>query len=259
MYAELVSIDRLSYNQVAKSSFIQEAMRNKKLVSHSSHVTIRKKVAEFYAEAKTETKEFIKKAKESGKKFSITFDEWSGRNRRYMTVNLHLDEGKWINLGMIRVWHSQKSESLLKLVEGRLKDYGVNLSDDVIAMVTDGCSVMLKLGRIAPCEHIVCLSHTLHLVVGDIFYKKKKKTKSAAASSSSNDENEEDSESDSEELPPTDDPGNSNDETEEELDVDEEDGALPDLSQQSTEDAPVLIDTLEPIVKKVRKLSSTFR
>ena len=38
------------------------------------------------------------------------------------------------------------------------------------AAVTDE----LKLGRIAPCEHIFCLSHTLHLVITDVFYKKKK-------------------------------------------------------------------------------------
>ena len=38
------------------------------------------------------------------------------------------------------------------------------------AAVTDE----LKLGRIAPCEHIVCLSHALHLVITEVFYKKKK-------------------------------------------------------------------------------------
>ena len=33
---------------------------------------------------------------------------------------------------------------------------------------------MVKLGRLAPCEHVVCLSHTLHLVITDVFYPKKK-------------------------------------------------------------------------------------
>ena len=111
MYAELTSVDRLSFNQVAKSEFIQSAMRDKKLVSHSSPTTIRKKVDSFYQTARTQVVKEITRLKESGHRFSITFDEWSGRNRRYMTINLHLKGGDWINLGMIRVWYSQKSET----------------------------------------------------------------------------------------------------------------------------------------------------
>ena len=51
---------------------------------------------------------------------------------------------------------------------------------------------MLKLGRLAPCEHVICLSHTLHLVVGDIFYKQnnKKNTTEEEADSSDDDEEE---------------------------------------------------------------------
>lgn len=54
-----------------------------------------------------------------------------------MTVNLHLNEGEWINLGMIRVWFSQTAETLLKLVELRLEEYGLSIEGDIVAMVTD--------------------------------------------------------------------------------------------------------------------------
>ena len=28
---------------------------------------------------------------------------------------------------------------------------------------------MMKLGQLIPCEHVVCLAHTLHLMVADVF------------------------------------------------------------------------------------------
>ena len=68
----------------------------------------------------------------------------------------------FINLAMIRVWGSQKVETILELVIKIIEDFGLAM-EDIGAFVTDGASIMLKLGRLAPCEHIVCLSHTMHL------------------------------------------------------------------------------------------------
>ena len=51
MDSHLTAVDRLSFNQIAKfSDFIEEAMRDKKMVAHihSSPNTIRGKVSEFY-------------------------------------------------------------------------------------------------------------------------------------------------------------------------------------------------------------------
>ena len=73
---------------------------------------------------------------------------------------------------MVRVWNSQTAETVLKLVELRLADFKMNF-DHITAMVTDGASIMVKLGQLAPCEHVICLSHTLHLVITDVFYPKK--------------------------------------------------------------------------------------
>ena len=54
-----------------------------------------------------------------------------------MTVNLHLNEGEWINLGMIRVWFSQTAETLFKLVELRLEEFGLSMEGSIVVMVTD--------------------------------------------------------------------------------------------------------------------------
>jgi hypothetical protein len=41
MYAQLACGDRLSFNQISKSQFIQSAMRDKLLIAHTSPTTIR--------------------------------------------------------------------------------------------------------------------------------------------------------------------------------------------------------------------------
>ena len=66
---------------------------------------------------------------------------------------------------MIRVWSTQKADTLLKLVTLRLEDFKL-IWNDIMAITTDGVGIMLKLGRLVQCEHIVCLSQTLHLLAG---------------------------------------------------------------------------------------------
>ena len=170
MFAELAATDRLSFNQIARSDFISSAMRDKKFIDHSSPTTIRSKVFEFYQEAKAAATDELKKGISKGLRFAVSFDEWTGKNRRYLILNVHTKDADFYNLGM--VWASQTAETILKLVTLRLQEFGVELHH-ITAFVTDGASIMMKLGRIAPCEHIVCLSHTLHLVITDVFYKKK--------------------------------------------------------------------------------------
>ena len=60
----------------------------------------------------------------------------------------------------------------LCLVTLRLEDFKLT-RDGIVAITTDGASkFMLKLGRLVQCEHIVCLSQTLQLVVGGVLYEK---------------------------------------------------------------------------------------
>ena len=68
---------------------------------------------------------------------------------------------------------SQTAETLKKLIELRLRDFQLSW-EHIVAVTTDGASIMVKLGRILDCEHVICLSHTLHLVVDNVFYRKEK-------------------------------------------------------------------------------------
>ena len=125
-------------------------MREKKLIAHSSPNTIRAKVAEFYQKAKDEVKQHLAKMKVDGVHFSLTFDERSVINsKRYMTINIHGTYPSWHNLGMIRVWDRSQHRFSLKIVELLLVEFGVAIDADIVAMVTDGASIMKRVGRLA--------------------------------------------------------------------------------------------------------------
>ena len=90
--------------------------------------------------------EKVNTAKKNEDRFSISFDEsTSVRNRRYMNLNLH-DGQSFQSLGMIRVKGSMKSEKAIELVQGRLAKFNLNLDTDIVATITDGASVMMKVG-----------------------------------------------------------------------------------------------------------------
>lgn len=241
MYAELAAVDRLAFKQIASSNFIRSAMVKQGLPSHTSPTTVGHKVFQYYDEAKLVMIDHLQKKIKENCRFALSFDEYTGKNRRYLTINVHSDNGVCYNLGMVRVWSSQTAETVLKLVELRLADFKMNFTH-IAAMVTDGASIMVKLGRLAPCEHVVCLSHTLHLVITDVFYPKKKSGPGEDA-----DENED------EELSET----LGRDDSSEDEDEDDESASLPtptrDVNPRS------LAPSIGPVVKKVRVIIQKFR
>ena len=84
---------------------------------------------------------------------------------------MHGDSGIPWNMGLIRVWRSQTSETLIKLVEPRILEFCLEWIH-IVVVVTDGAAGMMKLGRLISCEHVVCLAHILHLMVADVFCRK---------------------------------------------------------------------------------------
>ena len=63
------------------------------------------------------------------------------------------------------------AEKAKLLVQKRLSECKLDLDSDIICSMSDGASVMKKLGReIAPL-HITCLAHAIHLCLCDVFYK----------------------------------------------------------------------------------------
>ena len=64
-------------------------------------------------------------------------------NKRYLTFKVLFLGDDVINLGMItiRVWSTQKADTLLKLVTFRLEDLKLTWND-IVAITTDGAKVL---------------------------------------------------------------------------------------------------------------------
>lgn len=84
------------------------------------------------------------------------------RNRRYMNINVH--SSNW-NLGLCRVWGSMPAERCVEILKAKLENFGLNLSVDIVAIITDGASVMKKVGRLIPANHHLCMAHELQLAL----------------------------------------------------------------------------------------------
>jgi len=111
--------------------------------------------------------------KKAGVRFSVSLDEWtSGRNRRYMNVNVHKGGNKFWNIGLVRVHGRMPAERCVELLRNRLNSFGLHLEDDIVCIVTDGASLMKKVGKLISPEQQLCYAHGIHLAVLDVLYKR---------------------------------------------------------------------------------------
>lgn len=140
----------------------------KNLPTH--HNTIRRRVLRHCARLKCDVKTKLAEELSKGKRFSLTIDEYTSlKNRRYMSVTVHCEGNMW-GLGVARCHGSMPAEKCLDLLQGKLAEFGLELSSHVTCVTTDGASVMVKFGKSLPCEHQLCFAHGVHLAVIDALY-----------------------------------------------------------------------------------------
>ena len=110
--------------------------------------------------------------KKQNQKFSMTFDKWTSQNnQRYLNLKVHIG-AKHFNLGLIRIHGSCNAEYCVELVAARLNSFNIDLQKVNDAMTTDGTSVMVKVGRMMPCDQQLCYAYGIQLTVIDTLYKK---------------------------------------------------------------------------------------
>ena len=111
----------------------------------------------------------IKSHKDNCGKFSFTSDEWSSlRNWRCLNMDIHFNK-KYINLRLVRILESCTADKTVKLVNLKLTDFGINLSD-VVASTTDAAATMVKFAGLSEFIHQLCYNHYIHLAVVDVIY-----------------------------------------------------------------------------------------
>lgn len=206
--------------------------------------TIKRTVMEYSKSVREKMKKEIKGELTKGVRFCVTFDEWtSSRNRRFINLILHGKESQIWNLGLVRCKGSMTSEKCLESVEQRLKLFELTFKTDIVSVMTDGASVMTKIGKISPTHQQLCFAHGIQLAVIDVLYKNKSK-----AVPSRDNEIEDNYESDSDEEEEVEEDGS---------DLDDDNGFGVEFVGEYNEN--VVEETLRPIIEKVRRIVRLFR
>ena len=88
-----------------------------------------------------------------------------------MNLNIHYNGG-FLSLGMLRVNRTIPTSKAIDLITKKLDSFCLSLDKDIVASVTDGASLMQKIGYVTKPEHQMCYNHAIHLCVIDVLFKK---------------------------------------------------------------------------------------
>ncbi|CAG9820962.1 unnamed protein product [Phaedon cochleariae] len=172
MISRMVCKDGFTLSSFCTSTDLRNLFHKSGHKLPNSPNTIRSIVTNFYNTVKADMIIEFERLKKRKQRFSLTFDEWtSQKNHRYLNINVHQNENHF-NLGLVRINGSATAEHCITLVKERLTSFGLDLDTDIIAITTDGASVMVKVGRLLRCSQQLCFTHGLQLVVVDALYKK---------------------------------------------------------------------------------------
>ena len=89
-----------------------------------------------------------------------------------MNINLHARNCQFWSLGLIRITGSMSADKCIELLEQKLAQHGLDLRKDIVGIMTDGASVMKKVGRILPVNQQLCFAHGVQLAVIEVLYQK---------------------------------------------------------------------------------------
>ena len=147
--ARMTALDGLSFNLFVKSHDLRHLLISKGYNDLPTSVTaIRNRVINYSLQIREYVIKEIRQYKATGKRFSLTFDEWtSTANKRYMNINIHCKEKFW-SLGLIRVHGSMPAERCKHILQQCLYKHSISLTKDIFAIVTDDPNVMLKVRKI---------------------------------------------------------------------------------------------------------------
>ena len=172
MYARLCAEDLLTYSQCANSVIIKKGLIAQGYKPYDTHTAVSKAVRRYATAVKNDIITLLETKIKNGERFSVTLDEFTARNNcRFTDFNVHFP---WLEpkcIGMKRIHGSLDSEAAAEAVEEQLCQYGLDINVHVVANTTDGCSMMVSMGKMLPTIHQLCMAHAIHLSVVAVVYK----------------------------------------------------------------------------------------
>lgn len=241
MVSRMVARDGFPFKVFVTSNDLRSALRAKGFELPKSEHSFRKMTMDYAMKIRSYNLQEIQQEIKEGRKFSVSFDEWTSiRGRRYMNVNVHGNSLKFWNLGLVRILGSMPAEVCVDLLKKRLEKYSLCLTKDIVCIVTDGASVMVKVGKLIAAEQQLCLVHGIQLAVLDVLYKKKLV-----------------SENESEQVEINTDVDEEQDQTDDEEDISFQDECGVTIVNRDNE--ADLLANISPLIDKVRRIVRMFK
>lgn len=265
LVSSFVAEDGFSFNQVATSKGLRKLMLKAQYSNlPRTHNGVRNLTFQFAREIRSKMILELAEQKKTSL-FTVIIDEWTSISSiRYLNVILHCAGKRFWNLGLAEIHDSATSENCRDCLIKKLSTFSINFDSDMVAVVSDGCSVMTKLGQlILPVQQQLCIVHGIQLAIVHTLYKKSDEMDDASANMNIQDFDESDTDiecTDDEEL--TEEDKLDENATDEDVlnDCDRDDLmdflSLEDLEMES--DLCLQID-YNSIITKVRKIVKTFR
>lgn len=166
-------LDGVTPNVISKSPVIHHYCNLRCFNLPKNPTNIMKLVFEKETEVLDLLKLEIKELKKCDTKFAISLDEATTKqNRRFLNVILYLKDCSPTNLGLIRIQSSCPAQTMVELVGKRLEEFDLDIHHDIIVVISDGAAVMIRFASLINAFLIICMNHTIHLAITDVFYKR---------------------------------------------------------------------------------------
>ncbi len=168
----MASLDLICFKTIASCEVIQRGLRTYNFPNiPTCRQSVTKMVKEYANFIRENLKKSIKLRIDEGERFSLSIDEYTSiNNSRFMGFNLHFSDKSETCLGIQKIFKSLNSEKVIEIVKKKLSNFGIILNTHIVAVVTDGASIMMKFGRLILPEHFTCQAYAFHLAVCDLLY-----------------------------------------------------------------------------------------
>jgi len=168
-----LATDGISIRVITRNKYIRDSVTKSGFKLPVNESGVMNLIHADYEDKKIKMFNKIKSQIDSGKKFSMTVDEYTTiRRRRYFGVNLHVSESnKTLQTGLIRIMGSCNAESMVEKITEHLREFGINVEKDIVGSTQDGAAINKKFIGIIKVIEQYCLNHAIHLGVCDTLYK----------------------------------------------------------------------------------------
>ncbi len=143
---KLICLDRISFATLVKSESMRVLFRKISFEIPKNATTINNIVKNEASAVRFKNRNEILQCIKEGKKFAISFDEYTGiNNKKYLNLNVHLNSLQFWVIGLIEINGPGTGIRISALIDRKLHEYYILIKHHIVACVSDGAVVCKRI------------------------------------------------------------------------------------------------------------------